>query len=178
MNSIINKFKIFPVSLILSGLLFYSLFIIYHNFNSNLSSLDTDTNTTETDSYDYNNNDEFNHLIYKFSKDESFTIAKITDENESDLKNLGLTPNHGIILTSNSNPNKVLKYHGRFLHITDLHPDPIFEKGSSMSLACHRKIKKKKKDDDDDDDDDDDIAHQYGDALSEKTQDWKSISWI
>ncbi|OUM52929.1 hypothetical protein BVG19_g2163 [[Candida] boidinii] len=161
MNSIINKFKIFPVSLILSVLLFYSLFIIYHNFNSNFNSLNT--NTTEIDNY--NNNDEFDHLIYKFSKDESFKITKITDENESDLKNLGLTPNHGIILTSNSNPNKVLKYHGRFLHITDLHPDPIFEKGSSMSLACHRKIKKKKKDDDDDDDDDD-IAHQYGDALS------------
>ncbi|OWB59097.1 hypothetical protein B5S28_g5227 [[Candida] boidinii] len=161
MNSIINKYKILLFSLILSILLIYSLFITkLNNLNLNLNSLKTNNNNNNNNKD--NNDDEFNHLIYKFSKDESFKITKIEDENELDLKNLGLTPNHGIILTSNLNSNKILKYHGRFLHITDLHPDPIFKKGSSMELACHRMAKKKKKEDDDDDD----IAHQYGDALS------------
>ncbi|KAG2135743.1 uncharacterized protein EDB93DRAFT_1170667 [Suillus bovinus] len=30
------------------------------------------------------------------------------------------------------------KLHGRFLHITDIHPDPFYEPGSSQSSACHR----------------------------------------
>ncbi|SCU94372.1 LADA_0G08152g1_1 [Lachancea dasiensis] len=28
--------------------------------------------------------------------------------------------------------------HGRFLHITDIHPDPLYEVGSSASEMCHR----------------------------------------
>ncbi|KAG1896469.1 Metallo-dependent phosphatase-like protein [Suillus fuscotomentosus] len=28
--------------------------------------------------------------------------------------------------------------HGRFLHITDIHPDPFYEPGASQSSACHR----------------------------------------
>jgi hypothetical protein len=34
---------------------------------------------------------------------------------------------------------KPRKLHGRFLHITDLHPDPFFETGASVSSHCHRK---------------------------------------
>ncbi|KAG1735733.1 Metallo-dependent phosphatase-like protein [Suillus paluster] len=30
------------------------------------------------------------------------------------------------------------KLHGRFLHITDIHPDPFYEPGTSQSSACHR----------------------------------------
>lgn len=30
------------------------------------------------------------------------------------------------------------KLHGRFLHITDIHPDPFYEPGASQSSACHR----------------------------------------
>ncbi|KAG0698681.1 Metallo-dependent phosphatase-like protein [Suillus ampliporus] len=30
------------------------------------------------------------------------------------------------------------KLHGRFLHITDIHPDPFYEAGTSRSSACHR----------------------------------------
>ncbi|KAG1735436.1 Metallo-dependent phosphatase-like protein [Suillus lakei] len=29
------------------------------------------------------------------------------------------------------------KLHGRFLHITDIHPDPFYEPGASQSSACH-----------------------------------------
>lgn len=31
------------------------------------------------------------------------------------------------------------KLHGRFLHITDIHPDPHYAKGTSQSSQCHRK---------------------------------------
>ncbi|KAJ3736348.1 hypothetical protein DFJ43DRAFT_1129505 [Lentinula guzmanii] len=34
---------------------------------------------------------------------------------------------------------------GRFLQITDLHPDPFYLPGTSTSKACHKKIPKKKK---------------------------------
>jgi len=42
----------------------------------------------------------------------------------------------------NSGPKKL---HGRFLHITDMHPDPYYTPRTSLSTACHRKKSKKKK---------------------------------
>ncbi|KAG1754048.1 Metallo-dependent phosphatase-like protein [Suillus paluster] len=40
----------------------------------------------------------------------------------------------------NAAPNRPdRKLHGRFLHITDIHPDPYYAKGSSQSSQCHRK---------------------------------------
>ncbi|KAF9009052.1 Metallo-dependent phosphatase-like protein [Cyathus striatus] len=41
---------------------------------------------------------------------------------------------------------KPSKLHGRFLHITDMHPDPHYTVHSSQKTACHRKKPKKKKD--------------------------------
>ncbi|KAI6105575.1 Metallo-dependent phosphatase-like protein [Pisolithus sp. B1] len=35
--------------------------------------------------------------------------------------------------------------HGRFLHITDVHPDPFYKHGAHPSTACHRKKPKKKR---------------------------------
>ena len=32
---------------------------------------------------------------------------------------------------------------GRFLHLTDMHPDPLYRVGVSESSACHRKKPKK-----------------------------------
>ena len=32
---------------------------------------------------------------------------------------------------------------GRFLHITDLHPDPLYRPGAALSTACHRNRPKK-----------------------------------
>lgn len=37
------------------------------------------------------------------------------------------------------------RLHGRFLHITDLHPDPYYKRGAHPSTACHRKRPKKKR---------------------------------
>ena len=39
---------------------------------------------------------------------------------------------------------KPRKLHGRFLHLTDVHPDPHYRDGMSEKSACHRKKPKKK----------------------------------
>lgn len=48
-----------------------------------------------------------------------------------------------------SRPNPILKepkkLHGRFLHITDMHPDPYYNHRASTSRSCHGKDAKKKK---------------------------------
>jgi endopolyphosphatase len=36
------------------------------------------------------------------------------------------------------------KLHGRFLHITDMHPDPHYSARASTSKSCHGKKAKKK----------------------------------
>ncbi|KAG6332301.1 hypothetical protein ID866_6785 [Astraeus odoratus] len=41
-------------------------------------------------------------------------------------------------------PTDNRRLHGRFLHITDLHPDPYYKPGSDPSSACHRGKTKKK----------------------------------
>ncbi|KAF9485346.1 hypothetical protein BDN70DRAFT_871374 [Pholiota conissans] len=42
-------------------------------------------------------------------------------------------------------PLRPKKLHGRFLHITDIHPDPHYVQKASESTACHRRKSKKKK---------------------------------
>jgi hypothetical protein len=43
-----------------------------------------------------------------------------------------------------SSPVTARKLHGRFLHITDLHPDEFYIKNGAVSQFCHRKKKPKK----------------------------------
>ena len=43
------------------------------------------------------------------------------------------------------NPEPPRKLQGRFLQITDLHPDPLYRVGGSVSSGCHRKRPKKEK---------------------------------
>lgn len=38
---------------------------------------------------------------------------------------------------TNSIGNVKKKLHGRFLHITDIHPDDLYQEGSSINLVCH-----------------------------------------
>ncbi|KAK7061730.1 RFX-type winged-helix domain-containing protein [Favolaschia claudopus] len=42
---------------------------------------------------------------------------------------------------------KPRKLHGRFLHITDMHPDPFYRPKTAEKTSCHRKKGKKKKND-------------------------------
>ncbi|KAF8913908.1 hypothetical protein CPB84DRAFT_1811392 [Gymnopilus junonius] len=52
---------------------------------------------------------------------------------------------------------KPKKLHGRFLHITDIHPDPHYAPHAAESTACHRKKSKKKKN----------VASYYGTPYAE-----------
>ncbi|KAJ3778876.1 endopolyphosphatase [Lentinula raphanica] len=52
----------------------------------------------------------------------------------------GASPVQKVFDTSTVNRPRQLQ--GRFLHITDLHPDPFYVPGTSISKACHRKIPK------------------------------------
>lgn len=46
-----------------------------------------------------------------------------------------------LIVLSQKEPKKL---HGRFLHITDMHPDPYYTPRASTSKSCHGKKAKKK----------------------------------
>ncbi|KAG7527447.1 hypothetical protein FFLO_06927 [Filobasidium floriforme] len=91
---------------------------------------------------------------------------------------------------------------GRFLHITDFHPDPFYTAGSTFESGCHRKPEKKKKkkgkkggknevdglkkDKDDDEDEDEELAGRWGTSSSDcdapmslvnMTFDWLKQEW-
>lgn len=61
---------------------------------------------------------------------------------------------------------------GRFLHITDFHPDPHYVAGATFESGCHRLPKKKKKGkgvdggDDDLKGKEDDVSGKWGSAVS------------
>ncbi|QLG72826.1 hypothetical protein HG535_0D05350 [Zygotorulaspora mrakii] len=61
------------------------------------------------------------------------------------LAQLGLTPRAPVILRD-SQTGKEKKLHGRFLHITDIHPDSHYREGSSIDKQCHRDKPEDKKD--------------------------------
>lgn len=52
------------------------------------------------------------------------------------LKRLGLTPKKPIVI-KDPLTGAEKKIHGRFLHVTDLHPDPYYKEGSKISDVCH-----------------------------------------
>lgn len=58
---------------------------------------------------------------------------------------------------------------GRFLHITDFHPDPHYKAGTTFDSGCHRKVKKKKGKSifDDEDDEDKDMLNKSSSDVSE-----------
>ncbi|KAI0759898.1 Metallo-dependent phosphatase-like protein [Irpex lacteus] len=46
-------------------------------------------------------------------------------------------------IVPNGQDTRPRKLHGRFLHLTDMHPDPFYRAGTSEKSACHRKKPKK-----------------------------------
>ncbi|GEQ69720.1 hypothetical protein JCM33374_g3394 [Metschnikowia sp. JCM 33374] len=52
------------------------------------------------------------------------------------LKKLGLKPKKSVEITVPGTGEK-RTIHGRFLHITDFHPDPYYKPGSSIDKMCH-----------------------------------------
>lgn len=82
------------------------------------------------------------------------------DEIANHLKKLNLTPNHSIqiLSTDATGLTKQKLLHGRFLHITDMHPDELNIIHSAIRRKCHQIIKNLKANSD--------MSHKYGDALS------------
>lgn len=68
---------------------------------------------------------------------------------------LGLTPRKPVVITDLRTGNK-RKLHGRFLHITDMHPDEYYVAGTSIDNVCHSGEPTKGKD----------RAAKFGNAMS------------
>lgn len=75
--------------------------------------------------------------------------------NDIEFTKLGLTPREPVII-KDVKTGKERKLHGRFLHITDIHPDPYYVEGSSIDAVCHTGKPSKKKD----------VAPKFGKAMS------------
>lgn len=66
----------------------------------------------------------------------SFSNTDVYTEDESDL----LIKDPEKYITTTVTKNKKMKLKGRFLHITDPHPDPYYIEGGLIQYACHRDI--------------------------------------
>ncbi|CAI4059321.1 hypothetical protein SKDZ_04G6430 [Saccharomyces kudriavzevii ZP591] len=75
--------------------------------------------------------------------------------NGEEFTKLGLTPRAPVTIRD-VKTGKERKLHGRFLHITDIHPDPYYVEGSSINAVCHTGKPSKKKD----------TAPKFGKAMS------------
>jgi endopolyphosphatase len=98
-------------------------------------------------------------LIYS-SENVQFHAIIDKDDTIEHLKSLHLTPNRSVkILSTDINGLKKEKLlHGRFLHLTDMHPDELNVIGAAIRKKCHQKLKKINVNSD--------ISHKFGDALS------------
>ncbi|KAH3669297.1 hypothetical protein OGAPHI_001418 [Ogataea philodendri] len=85
--------------------------------------------------------------------------SPIFDSDPEEYIRLGLTPHHSVEVTTLSGETVTDKrvLHGRFLHITDLHPDELCKIGGAFVNQCHKADKKAKSDE---------KMHRFGDAMS------------
>lgn len=69
---------------------------------------------------------------------ESVSIETLSEQFAAEeLEKLGLSYNSPVkVLKMPGGKSK--KLHGRFLHITDIHPDPLYKTWSSIDRVCHR----------------------------------------
>lgn len=98
-----------------------------------------------------------------------YASVKLSESEKNHLKRLGLTPKDPVNVTDPlTGTTKTI--HGRFVHLTDFHPDPFYKPGSSIDELCHSGKASGK-----------DKAGKYGDAilgcdaplsLVEETIDW------
>lgn len=83
-----------------------------------------------------------------------------SEERAHHLESLNLTPNHSVemLSTDADGVSKSQVLHGRFLHLTDMHPDELNVIGAAIRKQCHKKVKGIVSNTD--------ISHKYGDAMS------------
>lgn len=66
----------------------------------------------------------------------AYTSLKLSDKEKNDLKRLGLTPKDPVNITDPLT-GTTRTIHGRFVHITDMHPDPYYKAGTDQDELCH-----------------------------------------
>lgn len=82
-----------------------------------------------------------------------YASVKLSESEKNHLKRLGLTPKDPVNVTDPlTGTTKTI--HGRFVHLTDFHPDPFYKPGSSIDELCHSGKASGK-----------DKAGKYGDAI-------------
>lgn len=64
------------------------------------------------------------------------SVKSLNNEEADSLTKLGLTVKNPINVTNPLTQESQI-IHGRFLHITDIHPDPFYKAGSSQDQQCH-----------------------------------------
>jgi endopolyphosphatase len=70
-----------------------------------------------------------------------YSVQELDIVDEAEYLKLGLTPQKPLRITPISSADhggKPQTIHGRFLHLTDFHPDEHYKEGSSIDNACHR----------------------------------------
>ncbi|GCE97913.1 hypothetical protein ZYGM_003844 [Zygosaccharomyces mellis] len=75
---------------------------------------------------------------------QEFSRLTLSPGDKLELERLGLTPRDPVIIRDAD--GKERKLHGRFLHITDMHPDLYYVEGTSVDEVCHRGKPANKKD--------------------------------
>lgn len=70
------------------------------------------------------------------SSNVTYTSVKLSEKQKDDLKRLGLTPKDPVNITDPLT-GSTITIHGRFIHITDMHPDPYYKPGSDKEELCH-----------------------------------------
>lgn len=97
---------------------------------------------------------------FGFNEKLIFEPIEDTQEIENHLNSLNLTPHHSVklISTDGFGITKKSVLHGRFLHITDMHPDELNVIGAAIRKKCHKIIKNIN--------DNSDVSHKFGDPLS------------
>lgn len=70
---------------------------------------------------------------------------ELSEESVESYRDLKLTPTKPVVIRD-AITGQERKIHGRFLHITDMHPDAFYKEGSSIASVCHQGKPKNKKD--------------------------------
>lgn len=70
------------------------------------------------------------------NQDFLFEPTTFNDSNRDEFERLGLTKKTAVNI-KDLRTGESKKIHGRFLHVTDFHPDPYYKEGSKTSRLCH-----------------------------------------
>ncbi|KAG2734499.1 hypothetical protein G9P44_002505 [Scheffersomyces stipitis] len=81
------------------------------------------------------NNTQVNAAMFPADNIISVESVHLSEDEKKDLKRLGLTMKTPVKVKSTEKGEQII--HGRFLHITDIHPDPYYKTGSKQDGFCH-----------------------------------------